>query len=79
MAHSEPGVVFVPFSRILCKHFNQFFMSCLSCVIIAEMSSVGAISVLQIFLVYAPLRPAQNRYPLDIKSENHNRGGYFIA
>ena len=41
------------------KHFNQFFLPNLHCVIISEMSPVGAISVLQIFL--STLRSGRHR------------------
>ena len=56
----------IEFSEKLRKHFDQFFLPDLFYVIIAEMSPVGAISVLQVFLVYAPFRSAQSRCPLDI-------------
>ena len=41
------------------KHFNQFFLPNLHCVIISEMSPVGAISVLQFFL--STLRSGRHR------------------
>ena len=54
-AEKVDGALLIKISEKLRKHFNQFFLSCLYCN-----------NLLQVFLVYAPLRSAQNRCPLDI-------------